>query len=135
HHSVAGELLDRPAGGLDLRGHRVVEPLEPGARPFGVLLVGERRRARKIGEEDGGQLPFLGHVRSLAYTWRPCSTPCQTGCRAPSATCGDAERSTRRRSPARCARSGSPCSRRTSTSRSPRTSSPTCASARSATTS
>ena len=61
-----------------------------------------------------------------------CSTPSPTSCSTPSATSAAAGSSTRRRSRARCARSGSRCSRPTSTSRSSRTSSPACASARSA---
>src|SRR5262249_34963787 len=132
HHRLPCELLDRAACCLDLGGHRVVEALEACAGALRILLAGERRRASEIGEEDRGQLPLLGHVRSVAYTWRPCSTPCQTGSKEPSATSAAAASSTRRRSRRPCARSGSRCSRPTSTSRSSRTSSHTSASARSA---
>ena len=63
HDRVAGELLDRPAGALDLVGHRVVEALEQDARPLGILLLGERRRADEVGEEHSGQLALGGpHV-------------------------------------------------------------------------
>ena len=52
-----------PPAACDLGGHRVVEPLEPGARPLRVLLVGQRRRAGQVSEEDGGELPFVGHAQ------------------------------------------------------------------------
>ena len=68
HDRVAGKLLDGPAGRLDLRGHRVVEALEPRARALGILLPGECRRAGEVGEQDGGELSLraiLGHERSL----------------------------------------------------------------------
>ena len=39
HDGVARELLDRPAGRLDLGRHRVVEPVEQRPRPFGILLA------------------------------------------------------------------------------------------------
>src|SRR5205823_14740102 len=56
HDCVAGELLDRAAGGSDLGGHLVVEPVEKGARPFRILLVGKRRRADEIREHDRDEL-------------------------------------------------------------------------------
>jgi hypothetical protein len=59
HHGVANELLDCPAGVRDLLGHRVVEAVEHRARSFGVLRVGERRRAHEVGEENGRELALL----------------------------------------------------------------------------
>ena len=56
HHGIAGELLDRPAGSRDLLGHRVVEPLQPSAGPFGILVVCQSSRSGEIGEQDGGEL-------------------------------------------------------------------------------
>ena len=46
----------------------------------------DRHHGRRRGRWGLALGAILGHGRSLAYTWRPCSTPCQTGSRAPSAT-------------------------------------------------
>ncbi len=63
HDRVAGELLDRPPGAVDLVGHRVVEALEQDARPLRILLLGERSRADEVGEHHSGQLALGGpHV-------------------------------------------------------------------------
>ena len=59
HDCVAGELLDRSAGVGDLGRHRVVEPIEQGTRPLGVLGIRERRRADEVCEEDRCELPLL----------------------------------------------------------------------------
>ena len=60
HHCVAGELLDRPPGDGDLVGHRVVEALEQDARPLGIFVIAERRRADEVGEQHSGQLALGG---------------------------------------------------------------------------
>ena len=65
HDRIAGELLDRPAGALDLRRHRVVEAVEDDARPLGILLA-ELGRADEVGEEDGRELPLLARSRRLS---------------------------------------------------------------------
>ena len=50
------------------RAHRVVEALQAGARPFGILLARGRGRVDEIREEDRGELALgvIGHVPSLA---------------------------------------------------------------------
>jgi len=57
HHGVARELLDRPAGLLDLLRHRGVEALEQRARLLGVALA-QPGRVDEVGEEHGGDLPL-----------------------------------------------------------------------------
>ena len=63
HDGVPRELLDRPAGSLDLLGHGFVEALEAQANPFGILVSRQRGRADEVGEENRDELPFLpdGH--------------------------------------------------------------------------
>src|SRR6266851_5785436 len=60
HHSVARELLDRPAGALDFLQHCVVEALEQSSRALRILVTGEGRRADQVGEYHGRQLPLFG---------------------------------------------------------------------------
>ena len=50
HHRVAGELLDRAAGALDLLAHRVVEALELDPHALRIAIAGERRRPDEVGE-------------------------------------------------------------------------------------
>ena len=56
HHGVAGELLDRAAGELDLLCHRVVEAVEQRARPLRILRAAKLGRADEVGEDDGREL-------------------------------------------------------------------------------
>src|SRR5919204_44661 len=58
HHGVAGELLDRSAGALNLRCHGVVELIEQGSCVFRILLS-ERGRVDEIGEHEGHDLSLL----------------------------------------------------------------------------
>jgi hypothetical protein len=58
HDGIACEFLHRPACGLDLRRHSVIELVEHDAGAFWVLLA-ELGRADQVGEEDGGDLPLL----------------------------------------------------------------------------
>ena len=62
HDRVADELLDRPAGVVDLGRHRVVEAVEEGARALRVLRVRELGRADEVGEENGRELPLLARL-------------------------------------------------------------------------
>ena len=62
HHRIADELLDGAAvaadhvrGELEVAGQRVADVL-------GVTLLGERREADEVGEEDGDEAP-LGEGR------------------------------------------------------------------------
>ena len=59
HHRVADELLDRPAAPLELRAQPRVVRLEHGAHVLGVELLGPRREADEVGEEDGHDLALL----------------------------------------------------------------------------
>ena len=59
HHRVAGELLDRAARELDLLLHRCVEALQPRTHALRVLTVGERGRAREVGEENRRDLALV----------------------------------------------------------------------------
>src|SRR5438445_863167 len=63
HHGVPGELLDRPSGRFDLRGHRVVEALQARTGSLWILIARCRRRVDQIREENRGQLALgvLGH--------------------------------------------------------------------------
>ena len=65
HHGVADELLDRPAGVLDLGRHGVVEAVEQHACALGILRVGEPGRADEVSEEDSRELALLGGHRPL----------------------------------------------------------------------
>ena len=58
HDGVPDELFDRPAGSLDLLGHRLVEPFEPRTRALWILILCGGSRADQIGEENGGQFPL-----------------------------------------------------------------------------
>ena len=58
HHGIPDELLDRPAGSLDLLGHRLVEDLEHAPRPLRVLRATELSRGNEVGEDDRRELPF-----------------------------------------------------------------------------
>ncbi|HEX7311915.1 MAG TPA: hypothetical protein VF232_12120 [Gaiellaceae bacterium] len=59
HDRVAGELLHRASGALDLRCHRFVEAVERRARALGILGAGERGRPNEIGEQYGRELPLV----------------------------------------------------------------------------
>ena len=59
HHGVARELLNRPAGALDLVCHCVVEALEEDTRAFRILGTRQRRRADQVCEHHSRQLPLL----------------------------------------------------------------------------
>ena len=59
HHRVAGELLDRAAGELDLAAHRVVEPLELDSHALRIAIAGERGRPDEVGEQDGDELALF----------------------------------------------------------------------------
>jgi hypothetical protein len=68
NHGIADELLDRPAPALEL----VAQPLVVGAQDcldvLRVELLGARREADKVGEEDSDDLPLstgLSHTRSV----------------------------------------------------------------------
>jgi hypothetical protein len=68
HHRVPCELFDRSSGSLDLGAHRVVEALETGARPFGILVACGRGRVDEIRKQDRRELALgmVGHGPSLA---------------------------------------------------------------------
>ena len=53
------QLLHGPARRRDLPGHRLVEPVQDGPDPFGILRVGQRGGTHEVGEQDGGDLPLL----------------------------------------------------------------------------
>ena len=59
HHRIAGELLHRASGALDLRRHRLVEAVERRTRALGILRACQRRRADEIGEQHGRELPLV----------------------------------------------------------------------------
>ena len=59
HHRIAGELLDRAAGELDLGAHRVVEPLELYPHALRIAVTGERGRPDEVGEQDGDELALF----------------------------------------------------------------------------
>ena len=65
HHGVADELLDRPAGTIDLGRHRVVEAVEESARALGIRSAGERGRADQVGEENRCQLALFLRRRRI----------------------------------------------------------------------
>ena len=65
HDGVADELLDRSAGVGDLGRHRVVEPVEQGARSLRVLGSRELRGAHQVGEEDRRKLPLFARLGRL----------------------------------------------------------------------
>jgi hypothetical protein len=58
HHSVAHELLDRAAGPLDLRRHRVEEPVLDRPRPLRILPIRDGSRAYSVSEKNRGELAF-----------------------------------------------------------------------------
>ena len=58
HDGVAGELLDRPAVGLDAVRDAVEEGGHPAPRDLWILGRDELGRADEIGEEDGCELAF-----------------------------------------------------------------------------
>ena len=64
HDCVADELLDCPAGALDLLGHRGVEALQQRACSLGILLS-ELGRADEVGEQHGRELPLVPCRRRL----------------------------------------------------------------------
>ena len=73
---------DRPAGALDLGGHRVVETLEQDADALRIAIAGVGGRADEVGEQDRDQLALFAraHGRSLASGrvrryWSPSNAP------------------------------------------------------------
>ena len=60
HDGIPDELLDRAARCFDFRAHGLVEPIEDGASPFGILHGSELARPDEISEEDGRDLALLG---------------------------------------------------------------------------
>ena len=65
HHRIAGELLHRPAGTIDLGRHRLVEADKESARALGVRRAGELRRADKVSEENRRQLALFRRRRRI----------------------------------------------------------------------
>jgi hypothetical protein len=89
HHRVAGKLLDRAAGALDLLGHGVVEAVEQRPRPLRVLRGAERSRTDQVGEDDRGDLPLAAREgvidrspRSSDRNARRWGAPLRTGHRS-----------------------------------------------------
>jgi len=60
---VAHELLDEPAEPLDLPGQAVKGPTHHGLDDLGVLGLGQGRGSNHVGEQSGGELPFLTRGR------------------------------------------------------------------------
>ena len=58
HDRVADELLDRAAVAVDHLARQVEVARQGLADVLGVALLGERREADEVGEQDGDQAPF-----------------------------------------------------------------------------
>ena len=63
HHRVADELLDRAAEALELVAQVRVVGREHRADVLGIELLGARREADEVGEEDGDDLALLARGR------------------------------------------------------------------------
>ena len=74
HDRVAGELLDRTSGGLDLRRHGLVEALERGPGSLGILGAPQLGGPDQVGEEHGGHLALV-HGPSLNETTPAVNPP------------------------------------------------------------
>ena len=67
HHRIAGELLDRAAGELDLLAHRVVEPLELYPHALRVSIACVRGRPDEVGEENRDELALFTRVHEAEF--------------------------------------------------------------------
>ncbi len=72
HHRVADELLHRAAEALELVAQAGVVRAEERAHLLRIHLLGARREAHEIGEEDGDDLAFL-EPRFLLGSQRPAA--------------------------------------------------------------
>ena len=80
HHRVADELLDRAAVALELGADVPVVAAELGGDVLGVDLLGARREADEVGEEDGDDLPLPAALCHAAESrLRPGSALPRTG--------------------------------------------------------
>ena len=81
HHGVADELLDGPAVPLDRGARRVEVAGQQLADGLGVAVLGQRREADKIGEQDGDEATLgdgrVRRPRTSAVDGRPAhAQPC-----------------------------------------------------------
>jgi hypothetical protein len=65
HDRVPGELLDRPAGTLDLDSHRSVEAVEQHANALGILGARELGRSDQVGEQNGRAFTLTRRRRNV----------------------------------------------------------------------